>query len=50
MRVVLGEADTAVLAALVIILRVTYLLPISEPEADFTEVYCFLLLIPDLSR
>ena len=50
MRVVLREADTAVLVTLVIILRVAYLSPISEPEADITEVYCFLPLIPNLSR
>ena len=49
-RVVLGEANTAVLVTLVIILKVTCLLPISEPEADPTEVYCFLPPIPDSSR
>ena len=46
-RVVLGKADTAVLITLVIILRVTCLLPTSNLEADLTEVYYFLPLIPD---
>ena len=47
MRVVLGENDTAVLIALVIILKVICLLLISESEADPTEVYYFLPLNPD---
>ena len=49
-RVVLGKADTAVLATLAIILKITYLLPTSEPEANPTEVYYFLPLIPNPSR
>ena len=46
-RVALGEDDTAVLVALVIILRVACLLSTFEPEADPMEVYYFLPLIPD---
>ena len=49
-RVALGEDDTAVLVTLVIILRVIYLLLTFEPEADPTEVCCFLPLVPDPLR
>ena len=45
-----GEADTAVLATLIIILKVTYLLLTSGSEADPGEVYYFLPLIPDPPR
>ena len=44
------KADTAVLAALVIILRVTYLLSIFKLKANPGEVYYFLPLIPDPPR
>ena len=46
-RVVLRENNTAVLITLVIILKIIYLLPISEPKADPMEVYYFLPLGPD---
>ena len=45
-----GEADTAVLIALIIILKITYLLSTSRSEIDPGEVYYFLLLIPDPPR
>ena len=47
MRVALGEDNTAVLATLAVILRVTYLSSTSESEANPGEVYYFLPLIPD---
>ena len=49
-QMVLGEDNTAVLATLIIILKVTYLLLISESEADPMKVYYFLPLVPDPSR
>ena len=45
---VVGKANTAVLVTLVIILKIIYLSLISKPEANPTEVYYFLPLIPDL--
>ena len=41
-RVVVGEANMAVLVALVVILKVACLLSIFKSEADLGEVYCFL--------
>ena len=45
-----GEADTAVLITLIIILKVIYLLLISGSEINPGEVYYFLLLIPNPPR
>ena len=45
---VLRENNTAVLITLVIILKIIYLLLISELKANPTEVYYFLPLVPDL--
>ena len=45
-----GEAYTAVLIALVVILKVTYLLSTFKLEADPGEVYYFLPLIPNPPR
>ena len=45
-----GKANTAVLATLIIILKVTYLLLTSKSEANPGEVYYFLSLIPNPPR
>ena len=45
-----GEADTAILVTLVVILRVACLLSIFKLEANPEEVYYFLPLIPDPLR
>ena len=49
-HVALGKDNTAVLATLTAILRVTYLSSISKSEANPAEVYYFLPLIPDPSH